>query len=185
MKAVNRRAALTRFSARVWWDCVNRGHDPERFDYLADGLPRDKEPPSIDHKKRFFGDVETLAKVASMTAPTSNWLAKAPPAEAVMERIFSVDRRRSLPAFCRQTPGLVRRPRRLLGRSRDGTTGAVLYPDLYTNYANVECGKAAVPFGWQNVISAPRSVKHHLQRLSLPHPMYKVKAALLVLYSQD
>jgi len=126
-------------------DRLNRGADAERFDALVEGLTPDAEPAGLDLQKRFFGNVETVARVGSALAPVSNWLADTRPARAVLERVVGVDRRRDLPTFRRETlvdwfdaRGGSRVPEREAARS------AVLYPDTYTNHVIPERGKAAV-----------------------------------------
>lgn len=126
-------------------DRINHGRDPDTFDHLIDGLSPDEDPAGIDRQKRFFGNVETLARITSATAPLSNWLANTLPSKLVMERLVGVDRRRELPAFRRQT--LCDWFESRGGSAVDPATAqreAVLYPDLYTNYTNIERGMAAV-----------------------------------------
>ncbi|MEF8812743.1 MAG: LUD domain-containing protein [Halovenus sp.] len=123
-------------------DRVNSGHDGE-FDFLVDGLSPDAEADGPDLQKRLFGNFETLAKVGSAFAPLSNWFANAAPASLLLERVAGVARERDLPAFQRTT--LVEWAG---GRDRippvDPDRKVVLYPDIYTNYMDVERGKAAV-----------------------------------------
>jgi iron-sulfur cluster protein len=121
------------------------GVDPGEFDWLVDGLTPDEEPAGLDLQKRFFGNVETVAKAGSALAPVSNWLADTRPARAAMERVLGVDRRRDLPAFERETfrvwfdtRGGARVP------EGDAARSAVVYPDTYTNYVSPERGRAAV-----------------------------------------
>jgi Fe-S oxidoreductase len=123
-------------------DRINREGEGS-FDWLVDGLTPDAERSGgVDPGKRLFGNVGTLARAASATAPVSNWLAGSEPARWLAERLFGVDRRRDLPEFASET--LV-----AWARSRDGGVAdprheVVLYPDLYTNHVLVERGKAAV-----------------------------------------
>ncbi|EMA41142.1 LUD domain-containing protein [Halobiforma nitratireducens] len=124
-------------------DRINREEDGQ-FDFLVEGLTPDEEPGSVDLQKRLFGNYETLAKLASATAPLSNWTTKLGPVRTLMEKTVGVDRRRPLPEFERQT--LVdwfeaRGPR---VSAANAEREAVLYPDTYTNYIDVERGKAAV-----------------------------------------
>ncbi|MDG6993012.1 MAG: LUD domain-containing protein [Nitrososphaerota archaeon] len=90
---------------------------------------------------RFFAGSETLARLASATAPLSNWSLKPRAARLAMEKVFGVDRRRTLPAFSR---------RRLRSRLRgvdggDGSSGKVVYfPDVYADYNDPELGVKAV-----------------------------------------
>ncbi|WP_252700461.1 LUD domain-containing protein [Natronosalvus vescus] len=126
-------------------DRVNRGGEHDRFDFLVEGLTPDEEPGGIDLQKRLFGNYETLAKVGSATAPLSNWLAGSAPVRRGLERIAGVDHRRDLPTFARET---FRDWFDARGGSRIDAANAdrevVLYPDVYTNYIDVDRGKAAV-----------------------------------------
>jgi iron-sulfur cluster protein len=126
-------------------DRINRDADPERFGSLVEGLTPDEEPGGLDRQKRFFGNVETLAKVGSALAPVSNWVAGTTPARVAMERVLGVDRRRDLPEFARESfvdwfadRGGSRVEEAAAARS------AVVYPDVYTNYVSPERGKATV-----------------------------------------
>lgn len=122
-------------------DRVNRGNDGT-FDFLVDGLTPDEETGNPPLQKRFFGNFETVAKLGSALAPISNWLADTTVSRRAMDRFLGIDTRRNLPVFQRETlvewfadrDSTVKNPRRR----------AVLYPDLYTNYVQVERGKAAV-----------------------------------------
>ena len=126
-------------------DRLNRGADPGRFSFVYEELVPDEEPGGIDLGKRLFGNYETLAKLASATAPVSNWLAASGPARAVLERVAGIDSRRPLPAFQRETlrDWFERRggPR---VSAAEAEREALVYPDVYTNYVDVDRGKAAV-----------------------------------------
>ncbi|MEF8775970.1 MAG: LUD domain-containing protein [Haloarculaceae archaeon] len=122
-------------------DRVNGEADTD-FDFLVDGLTPDAEAESPPLQKRFFGNFSTVARLASATAPLSNWLARRRLTRVAMERTLGIDARRDLPDFRRETlvdwaasrSVAVDNPRRR----------AVLYPDLYTNHVQVDRGKAAV-----------------------------------------
>jgi iron-sulfur cluster protein len=126
-------------------DRLNRGEDADTFDHLVDGLTPDEEAEGLDIQKRLFGSFERLARLGSATAPVSNWLPKLPGARPVMEWAVGVDRERDLPTFKRETLAK-------WFRARGGSTVApedarrevALYPDLYTNFVQVERGKDAV-----------------------------------------
>ncbi len=53
-------------------------------------------------RTRLMGNVHMLNKWGSRLAPVSNWLAKAPGAAWLAEKLLGVDRRRPMPAFHRQ-----------------------------------------------------------------------------------
>jgi len=123
-------------------DRLNSAGEDENFDFLVDGLTPDEEEGGVDLQKRVFGNFETLAKLGSATAPLSNWMADLAPTRALMERVAGIDRRRPLPEFQRETL-------RDWAADRDTSVDdpvreVALYPDLYTNYVDVERGKAAV-----------------------------------------
>jgi len=124
-------------------DRINRGQAPDAVDSLVDGLMPDEEPAGMDLGKRVFGNIGTLARLGSATAPVSNWLADSAPVRRLLKRV-GIDSRRDLPAFKRQTlrrwdqqrdPG-VREP--TLDRK------VALVPDVFTNHVDVARGQAAV-----------------------------------------
>jgi iron-sulfur cluster protein len=129
---------------------VKRGEDPDAFDHLVDGLVPDEEEPGFDLRNRFFGNFETVARVGSALAPASNWLSRAGPVRAAMDRWLGIDRRRDLPEFRRETLRQWFERRESSGRPGPAASGTsvdrevVLYPDVYTNYVQVERGKSAV-----------------------------------------
>ncbi|MFB1063150.1 LUD domain-containing protein [Natrinema sp. H-ect4] len=142
-------------------DRVNRSGESESYDFLVDGLTPDLEEGGLDPGKRFFGNIGTVAKAASATAPVSNWLADAGPVRGLLERTLGIDRRRDLPSFQRESlvdwfedrggaDASRRRAERAASRvdAGDGDTAldreVLLYPDVYTNYVDVDRGKAAV-----------------------------------------
>ena len=89
----------------------------------------------------FFTASERLAKIASATAPLSNWAIQASAARYLLEKVFGVDRRRSLPAFER------RRLRSRLKGSADGDGSAgrvVFFPDIHADFNDPELGVKAV-----------------------------------------
>jgi iron-sulfur cluster protein len=123
-------------------DRINRDAAPSEFAFLVDGLSPDEEPSGLDLQKRLFGNFETVAKLGSATAPVSNWLANAEPLRALLERSVGVDRRRDIPKFRRESFREWFETRRNTVEAPDREV--VVYPDLYTNYVQVERGKAAV-----------------------------------------
>jgi len=79
----------------------------------------------------FFMASETLAKMASATAPLSNWMLRRRATRVVMEGLVGVDRRRTLPEFARRRL----RPRIASLGHGSGTSGKVVYfPDIYADY---------------------------------------------------
>ncbi|SFR65543.1 LUD domain-containing protein [Halogeometricum limi] len=122
-------------------DRINR-RDDEAAEWLVDGLTPDEEDEGAPLQKRFFGNFETVAKLGSLTAPVSNWLAKTDASRWAMDLALGIDPRRELPEFQRET--LVDWFAGRESRVADPTRRVVLYPDLYTNHVQVERGKAAV-----------------------------------------
>ncbi len=122
-------------------DRINRGKGGS-FDFLVEGLTPDADPGGAGLQKRVFGNVDTLARLGSATAPISNWLAGSGPAKALMERVFGIDARRDLPRFRRETLRSWYADRG--SRVSDPDRQAVLYPDIYTNHVLVERGQSAV-----------------------------------------
>ncbi|WP_435178499.1 LUD domain-containing protein [Halorussus sp. AFM4] len=125
-------------------DRLNRADDPETFDFLVEGLTPDDESGGLDVRKRAFGNFETLAKLGSATAPLSNWLADLGPVRTAMDRYLGIHPERDLPAFERETLADWFESRRPRGPDATADRKAVLYPDAYTNYVQVDRGKAAV-----------------------------------------
>ncbi|WP_306055952.1 LUD domain-containing protein [Natronococcus wangiae] len=125
-------------------DRLNRGGDDGRFEFVYDELVPDEEPGGIDLQKRLFGNYETLAKLGSATAPVSNWVGELGPVRALLERAAGVDERRSLPEFHRETLRDWFSARGPSVSRADADREVVLYPDAYTNYVDVDRGKAAV-----------------------------------------
>ncbi|MFC4247401.1 LUD domain-containing protein [Natribaculum luteum] len=134
-------------------DRLNREGDDGQFEFVYDELVPDEEPGGVDVQKRLFGNVETLAKLGSATAPLSNWLATLGPVRRGLERAVGVDARRPLPSFERETlrdwferrgGHAASKERAAEPRAERGDREVVLYPDVYTNYVDVARGKAAV-----------------------------------------
>ncbi|MDA4117809.1 MAG: LUD domain-containing protein [Thaumarchaeota archaeon] len=89
----------------------------------------------------FFMASETLAKMASSTAPLSNWFLRRSATRALMESLVGVDRRRTLPAFSRRRL----RPRlSSLGTGSGATGKVVFFPDIYADYNEPQLGVRAV-----------------------------------------
>jgi iron-sulfur cluster protein len=122
-------------------DRINDGEG--EFEFLVDGLTPDAETDGPGLQKRLFGNFETLAKTGSAFAPLSNWIANAAPTAALLERVAGVARERDLPAFQRTTLVNWAEKRDRIPPA-DPDRKVVLYPDLYTNYVDVERGTAAV-----------------------------------------
>ncbi|QSG14833.1 LUD domain-containing protein [Halapricum desulfuricans] len=122
-------------------DRINRGADDHAYDFLVDGLTPDAESGGMSYQKRFFGNFVTVAKLGSLFAPVSNWLADFGPNRWIAEKLLGVDQRRDMPTFQRETL-------KEWAGDRDGPTDpdreVLMLADTYTNYMHVERGKAAV-----------------------------------------
>jgi iron-sulfur cluster protein len=118
--------------------------DADTIDHLVDGLTPDEEPAGLDLQQRVFGNIGTVARLGSATAPLSNWIAARGPVRVLLERVAGIDRRRDLPRFRRET--LVDWAGRRRSRVDPATAAreVALYPDVYTNHVDVARGKAAV-----------------------------------------
>ncbi|MFB6141853.1 MAG: LUD domain-containing protein [Halorientalis sp.] len=123
-------------------DRLNREGDVDGLDHLVDGLTPNEEPTGLDRQKRFFGNVETLARVGSLAPSLANAVAQSDPGKWLLERLAGVDARRDLPALADET---LREWYGARGpQVDDPERDVVLYPDLYTNYFDPGRGKAAV-----------------------------------------
>jgi Fe-S oxidoreductase len=95
-------------------------------------------------REKLFANVDTLAKVGSALAPVSNWAAKFPGAQTVLEETVGIASERSLPTFERETLQEWFAERGPQVNASDAERKVVLFPDTYTNYSHPEVGKAAV-----------------------------------------
>jgi L-lactate dehydrogenase complex protein LldF len=89
----------------------------------------------------FFMASETLAKLASATAPISNWFMRRAATRAMMQSLLGVDKRRTLPSFSRK------RLRSRISRLGSGSGEAgkiVFFPDIYADYNDPELGVRAI-----------------------------------------
>ncbi|HWF85948.1 MAG TPA: FAD-linked oxidase C-terminal domain-containing protein [Vicinamibacterales bacterium] len=113
------------------------GVDMARFksEFLAGywqkhGLPR---------RARALGHIHTAAKWGSRLAPFSNYAAASPAGRWLGEKLFDVDRRRTMPTWSRKTFA-----QRFVGRSHAPSgTGVILFNDTFTNFSHPEIGVAA------------------------------------------
>jgi L-lactate dehydrogenase complex protein LldF len=89
----------------------------------------------------FFMASETLARLASATAPLSNWLLRREATRALMESLVGVDKRRTLPTFSRKRLRARLRP---LGAGSGESGKVVFFPDIYADYNDPQLGVRAV-----------------------------------------
>jgi len=110
------------------------------FGDMTGSAPEDRVAPL---QKQFFGNYSTLGKWGTRFAGLSNASMSLPGARAFMERVFGVDRRRTLPRFPRKTWERLYReePRGLPAKFRPSL---VMLADVFTNYGAPERGMAAI-----------------------------------------
>ncbi|MGM0398149.1 MAG: FAD-linked oxidase C-terminal domain-containing protein, partial [Halobacteriota archaeon] len=94
------------------------------------------ERNGITLRERLFGNIETVSRIASLTAPVSNWVTEIPGARSVLEATLGIAAERSLPEFRRDT--LERwdadRVPRTSGEAAERRV--LLVPDPTTNYVD-------------------------------------------------
>ena len=89
----------------------------------------------------FFMASESLARLASATAPVSNWFLRRGATRALMESVVGVDRRRTLPSFSRKRLRARLSP---LGSGTGESGKVVFFPDVYADYNDPQLGVRAV-----------------------------------------
>jgi len=116
------------------------GVDVARFksEFLADYWKRHGTPLGA----RLLGNARRVATWGSRFAPLANWLAGTSIGRAMNEQLFGIDRRRTVPAFQRQTL------RDTMG-DRHSPADALLFVDTFTNHYDPAIGRAAI-----NVLAA-------------------------------
>ena len=87
---------------------------------------------------RAFGNVRSIATLGSRFAPLVNAVSTSRMGRAVNEALLGVDRRRTLPAWTRETLS-----RRLRGWQASSPARAVLFADTFTEHSDPEIGVAA------------------------------------------
>jgi FAD/FMN-containing dehydrogenase/Fe-S oxidoreductase len=111
--------------------------DMARFksEFLSDYWKRHGTPLEA----RALGHVHELAKWGSRFAPASNWAMRSAPVRWLNERLIGVDRRRTPPAWARETFAS-----KWAGATREGATKprVLLFNDTFTNFYNPEIGLA-------------------------------------------
>ena len=88
----------------------------------------------------FFMSSESLARLASATAPVSNWFLRRGATRVLMQSLVGVDKRRTLPSFSKT------RLRKMVSGLDSGTGSAgkvVFFPDVYADYNDPELGLRA------------------------------------------
>jgi FAD/FMN-containing dehydrogenase/Fe-S oxidoreductase len=115
------------------------GVDVARFksEFLADYWRRHGTPL----RARAIGRIASLAKWGSRLAPFSNAIAASAPARWLGEKLFQIDRRRTLPGWSRRT--LVAQFHSSSPQRQAASPQVVLFDDTFTNYSHPEIGIAA------------------------------------------
>jgi FAD/FMN-containing dehydrogenase/Fe-S oxidoreductase len=120
------------------------GVDVARFksEFLADYWSRH----GVSRRARAFGHVHDAAVWGSRLAPVSNALATSAAGRWLAERWLGIDRRRTMPAWTRQTFQRQLRRRSELPRRAvlSMAPQVVLFVDTFTNYGEPEIGAAAM-----------------------------------------
>ena len=117
------------------------GVDMARFksEFLADYWRRHGTPL----RARVLGHIRALSALASRAAPLINpWLDR-DWVRALNERLFGIDRRRSLPPWAPRTLARAWRKRAAGNGARPDAPDAVLFNDTFTNYYDPDIGLAA------------------------------------------
>ena len=97
----------------------------------------------IPLRSRLFGNVRTLNRLGSALAPLANRLGEFGPGRVVAEKLFGIDRRRTVPDFTSES--FVQWVDDHVPAPEAGQQGRVhLYPDCYMAYNHPDVGKAAV-----------------------------------------
>jgi len=118
------------------------GVDVARFksEFLADHWKKHGIPLG----KRVLGNVRALSRIGSEFAPLSNRLAASAVGRWMNEKLFGIDRRRTPPAWVKQTFHDKFKARGAEKGRAAGTGGVVLFNDTFTNYNEPDIGMAAV-----------------------------------------
>jgi Fe-S oxidoreductase/FAD/FMN-containing dehydrogenase len=113
------------------------GVDVARFksEFLADYWRRNGVPL----RAKAIGRIHALSKWGSRLAPVSNAIAQSAPSRWLGEQLFSVDRRRRLPSWRRETFA-TRFAREM---HKQSASQAILFCDTFTNYNHPDIGMDA------------------------------------------
>jgi FAD/FMN-containing dehydrogenase/Fe-S oxidoreductase len=99
----------------------------------------------VPWRARAIGHIHELSVWGSRLAPFSNTIVRSSAGRWVGEKLFRIDRRRSLPAWTRNTFArrFSTRPRARSSPSREPEDRVILFNDTFTNFSNPEIGIAA------------------------------------------
>ncbi|NIR50761.1 4Fe-4S dicluster domain-containing protein [candidate division KSB1 bacterium] len=87
---------------------------------------------------------ETFARFACATAPLSNWVLRSRPAKYFGEKIFGIDKRRSMPSFQRRS--FKRRFKKSRKSVPDPARRVGFFVDYFANYVKPEIAESAMRF---------------------------------------
>ncbi len=110
------------------------------FGKMTGSAPEDSVAPL---QKQFFGNYDAFGKWGTRFASLANASLHVPGARSVMQSVFGVDGRRTLPAFPTKTWEQLYREEK---NTRQSTMqpGVVMLADVFTNYGSPERGMAAI-----------------------------------------
>jgi len=129
-----------------------------KSEYLAQSF---KYKHRLPLRTRLFSHIDKLNAIASAIAPLTNSLTTVRPVRAIINNLFAIDPRRSLPAFANSFHSSFRPSRQSVVPPADATAEnptVILYADCFTNYNEPNIARAAVrvlnSFGYR--VFAPR-----------------------------
>ena len=133
------------------------GVDVARFksEFLATYWRRHGLPMRV----RTIGHARRLAETGSRFAPLSNIVAQSAAGRWINEQLLGIDRRRTPPAYARETFARRFARRAQTSSPQPPVPGVVLFNDTFTNYNHPEIGIAAASF-LEAAGLAPRLVPH-------------------------
>lgn len=104
-------------------------------------------------RARLLGNARAVNRVGAALAPLSNWVGRSGVLRAAAERVTGIDRRRTLPAFQRETLSRWFRNRDARGARKAGRGRVAFLADSFTSYTEPAIGRAAIEMleraGWE------------------------------------
>ncbi len=127
---------------------LNEKNKPGALSFVYKGLlDSEKDEKNSSLQKQFFANFAKTAKWGSRFAPLSNKIANLKVSALLAEKMFGVDKRRSLPAFYRQT--LTKQfsewqKGKKNSKLKKPISKALFFTDVYTNHSRPNAGMAAI-----------------------------------------
>ncbi|WP_227377603.1 FAD-binding and (Fe-S)-binding domain-containing protein [Haladaptatus halobius] len=123
-------------------DCPS-GVDMAKLKVEANHARHQREGAGI--RDRLFANVDTLARLGSITAPLSNVLPKIPGARYLAEQTLEIACDRTLPTFERESlqKWFYERGGSQVSQA-EAERRVILFPDTYTNYSHPDVGRTAI-----------------------------------------